>query len=137
MSLPPRPKQSRALATVTSAIESTIELIEERGEDGVRIQDVTARSRVTNGSLMHHFGSREGLIAAALASRYDRSVIERVRLFGDLGGDPDALVAGLSQLLLGARLPARIDARRARLRADPRRTRSRRRVPRGVRRGRR
>jgi AcrR family transcriptional regulator len=117
MSLPPRPKQSRALSTVTSAIDATIELIEERGEDRVRIQDVTARSRVTNGSLMHHFGSREGLIAAALASRYDRSVIERVRLFGDLGGDRDALVAGLSQLLLGASLPARIEARRARLRA--------------------
>jgi AcrR family transcriptional regulator len=117
MVLGPQPVQARALPTVARAIDATIGLIDEFGEERLRIQDVTVRSGVTNGSLMHHFGSREGLIAAALATRYDRSVAERIRTFGALTGPPEVVATGLGAVLVGTGQPLRMESRLARLRA--------------------
>jgi len=117
MPVGPTPVQARAVPTVASAIDAAIGLIEEHGEARLRLQDVTVRSGVSNGSLMHHFGTREGLIAAALSTRYDRAAVDRVRLISDLAESPEAAADGLGQLLAGAGRSGRTDARLARLRA--------------------
>jgi len=112
-----RPVQARALPTVVAAIEATVQLIEERGEAEVRLQDVVARSGVSNGSLMHHFGSRDGLIAAAHSTRSDRASLERLQMLDGLVDEADGFESGLLRLVLDAGGEHRLRARRARLRA--------------------
>lgn len=67
-----RPKQSRALVTVTSLLNAAIEEIETLGEDGVRVETVLEKAGVSIGSLYHHFGGREQLISAARVEQLRR-----------------------------------------------------------------
>jgi AcrR family transcriptional regulator len=117
MVLGPDPVQARAVATVRSALDAAIELLDEQDVDRLRLADVTERSGVSNGSLMHHFGTRDGLVAAALATRFDRGVIDRVRLFDELSVAPDAIAPALARMLVGAGQRERTMARHARFRA--------------------
>jgi AcrR family transcriptional regulator len=117
MTLGPSAVQERAVPTILAVIDATIALIDESGESEVRLVDVTGRSGVSNGSIMHHFGSRDGVISAALATRFDRAVVERIEQFDAIGeqlaGGPEPIVS----LLLGSRDGQRVRARRARVRA--------------------
>src|SRR5690349_13658729 len=51
-------------------MEGTILLLEERGADGLLLEDVLAEADASAGSLYHHFGSRDGLLVAAEEERY-------------------------------------------------------------------
>jgi AcrR family transcriptional regulator len=117
MGLRPDPVQMRAVATVRSAIDAAIELLDEQDGDRLRLAEVTARSGVSNGSLIHHFGTRDGLVAAALATRFDREATDRVRQFDGLAVGPDGIVLALAQLIAGVGQRERAAARRARFRA--------------------
>jgi len=117
MVLGPSPVQHRAVATVRAAIDATVALIDEVGEGRVRLQDVTERSGVTNGSLIHHFGSREGLVAVALATRFDQAVIDRIRMFDELAGDSAVFGPQLARIMVDVSGEQRAVARRARFRA--------------------
>jgi AcrR family transcriptional regulator len=117
MARSPEPVQQRAVATVRAAIDATTALIEELGEDRVRLQDVTARSGVTNGSLVHHFGSREGLVAAALATRFDGAVVDRIRMFDRLSVGEREFGEQLARIMVDVSGAQRGAARRARFRA--------------------
>jgi AcrR family transcriptional regulator len=117
MGLRPEPVQTRGVATVRSAIDAAIELLDEQDGDRLRLTDVTARSGVSNGSLIHHFGTRDGLVAAALATRFDREATDRVRQFDGLAVSPDGVAPALAQLLVGTGQRERAAARRARFRA--------------------
>lgn len=117
MGLRPDPVQMRAVATVRSAIDAAIELLDEQSDDRLRLADVTARSGVSNGSLIHHFGTRGGLVAAALATRFDREATDRVRQFDGLAVGSDGIAPALAQLVAGAGQQERAAARRARFRA--------------------
>ncbi len=117
MGLRPEPVQTRAVATVRSAIDAAIELLDEQDGDRLRLTDVTARSGVSNGSLIHHFGTRDGLVAAALATRFDREATDRVRQFDGLAVSLDGVAPALAQLLVGTGQRERAAARRARFRA--------------------
>jgi AcrR family transcriptional regulator len=112
----PAPVQARAHVTIRRAIEVTADLIDERGEDGVRLQDVVQRSGVSAGSLTHHFGSREGLIAAALMERFDRAAEQRSRSFDIDTSDPDRFLAGMSAILASSAAGERDAWRLARIR---------------------
>lgn len=51
-------------------LAATIEAIAEHGEQGVRVRDIAAAVGVTEPSIYHFFGSREGLVDAAQVARY-------------------------------------------------------------------
>ena len=67
-------KQERARETITVVLAATREFLDEQGEQGVRMDEVQRRSGVSSGSIYHHFGDRDGLIAAAQVDRFDRVV---------------------------------------------------------------
>lgn len=72
----PQPIQARAEATVSVVIDATIRAIEANGEASVRIDDILKETGISKGSLYHHFGGREGLIAAARVTQFSRFVAE-------------------------------------------------------------
>jgi len=69
----PMPKQQRGAETVRAAVGATVELLERLPVHEVTFKAIRARSGVSQGSLTHHFGSRDGLIATAHVARYERS----------------------------------------------------------------
>src|SRR3954471_10623224 len=50
--------------TRARVLEAAAGLIEERGFGAVSIGDLTAASGVSNGSIYHHFGAKDGVLAA-------------------------------------------------------------------------
>jgi len=49
-------------------------MLQERGEQGLRIADVAKQTGASTGTIYHFFGSREGLIKAARAHQYLREI---------------------------------------------------------------
>ena len=64
----------RSVSTRDRLLEAAIAVIDEHGEVGVRVTEISDAAGVTRPSLYHFFGSREGLIVAAQAERYRRSI---------------------------------------------------------------
>lgn len=64
-------------------IEAAIEIMDREGEAGLRVDTVTEKVGVTKPSLYHFFGDREGLVSAAYAEMYRRSLIHGLREFHD------------------------------------------------------
>lgn len=64
-------------------IEATIRAIEAGGEASVRIDDILKETGISKGSLYHHFGGREGLIAAARVTQFSRFVAEDAKNIRD------------------------------------------------------
>ena len=58
-------KRSDGIATSERLICEAAREIQKYGVDGFDVQRVMERAKATNGSLYHHFGSKNGLIAAA------------------------------------------------------------------------
>lgn len=78
---PPRRRavQDRAVRSVQAAIDATVELLETRGEAGVRIADIAQRSGLSHGAIYHHFGDRDGLIQAAQFARLSNQPAADIR----------------------------------------------------------
>ena len=55
-------------------LESAIAAIDERGEAGVRVEEILREVGVGAPTLYHHFGNREGLVLAAQAERFIRTL---------------------------------------------------------------
>jgi AcrR family transcriptional regulator len=114
---------SRGSETVAVVLEVTRSLLEEQGEQGVRIEEVQRRSGVSSGSIYHHFGDRAGLIAAAQVDRFDRAVREdAVGLVATLTGaatqgDPAVYFAALRRQAATVVQPERSRIRWARITA--------------------
>jgi AcrR family transcriptional regulator len=72
----PKPVQARAEATIAAVIEATVGALESGNEADVRIDEILAKTGISKGSLYHHFGGREGLIAAARVVQFSRFVEE-------------------------------------------------------------
>ena len=82
--LAPQPKQSRALDTIELVLAETNKAIAQGGEAAVRVQDISAKSKVSIGSIYHHFGDRDGLIRAAYVETFRSAIqndIDRVKRF--------------------------------------------------------
>jgi AcrR family transcriptional regulator len=82
--LAPAPKQSRALDTISVVLAETNKAITEGGEAAVRVQDISAKAKVSIGSIYHHFGDRDGLIRAAYVETFRSAIqsdIDRVQRF--------------------------------------------------------
>lgn len=67
---PPRPvrrtQAERSLETRAKLLDAAERALVERGYAGTTTPDVCRRAGITNGSLLHHFGTRERLLAATL-----------------------------------------------------------------------
>ncbi len=88
-----RTQAERSASTQARLVEATIGCLVELGYAGTTTVAVCRRAGVSHGSLLHHFGTRERLLGAALEAVY-------ARLRG-------RLVAGLEELPHG---DARVDA---------------------------
>lgn len=64
-------------------MDAAIADMESTGEASIRITKILKESGVTNGSLYHHFGSREGLVREAIAERFVGSVTEGLLVFSE------------------------------------------------------
>ena len=69
--------------TPSRLLEATITMIDAGGEGSVRLRDIAAAAGVTLPSIYHFFGSRDGLIEEAQATRYARTQEGIVRAFTD------------------------------------------------------
>ncbi|WP_217166797.1 TetR/AcrR family transcriptional regulator [Streptomyces sp. AC512_CC834] len=58
------PKQQRGAATVEQVLDCVLDIYAVSGETGVTVSAVTSASGVSAGSVYHHFGSLQGVLAA-------------------------------------------------------------------------
>lgn len=77
-----RPKNSTR-DTRGELLEAAIRIVETGGEQSLRTRAISEAVGVTEPSLFHFFGSREGLIEAAQAERFRRSQLEMFVPFRD------------------------------------------------------
>jgi AcrR family transcriptional regulator len=80
----PQPKQARAHETIQLLIDATDKVIRSQGEAAVRIQDISAETGISIGSIYHHFGDRDGLIRATQVHQFADTVktdMPRVKRF--------------------------------------------------------
>jgi AcrR family transcriptional regulator len=72
----PAPKQERSKATIDQVLAIASSVLSEYGESRVRVQEISAETGVSIGSIYHHFGNREGLILAAYVDTYAKGMRE-------------------------------------------------------------
>lgn len=91
---------SAAALTRERVLSTAAELLAEHGCDGLGIVELSERSGVSNGSIYHHFGSKEGVLAAVLVGvidDYQRTLIGALEAHRD---DPEGGV----RAVIGAHL---------------------------------
>lgn len=67
--------------TRSRLLEAAISVIADRGEQAIKVRDIAQSADVTEPSVYHFFGSRDGLISAAQAERYARDQEPGLRAF--------------------------------------------------------
>jgi AcrR family transcriptional regulator len=80
----PQPKQARALNTIDAVLSATNKAMAAGGESAVRVQEISESTKVSIGSIYHHFGDRDGLIRAAYVQTFRQTIqkdIDRVKRF--------------------------------------------------------
>jgi AcrR family transcriptional regulator len=93
------PSTTRATAADTrdAVLTAAEQLFDTRGFAAVSISDLTAASGVSNGSIYHHFASKDGVLAALVVcalTRYHRDLTDAVEAHaGDAEGGVRAAVA--------------------------------------------
>lgn len=65
-----RPTTTRGLVTVDRLIQITTQELDRVGLNRIDIDSILRKSKVSKGSLYHHFGSKDGLLAAAEAQQF-------------------------------------------------------------------
>ena len=68
------PRLKEEEGTRKRILNAAVDCLEQYGESGVRLREIKDRVSVHTGSIYHFFESRDGLIAAAHAERYRRSL---------------------------------------------------------------
>ena len=63
-------------------LEAAITVLDHDGEAAIRVRDVSRAAGVSSASLYHFFGDREGMIEAAQAERYQRSLFALMEPLG-------------------------------------------------------
>jgi len=85
-----RASQARSLMTKQALITATIECLWERGYAGATIAEISHKADVTHGAHLHHFGTREELIAAAVDALFQRMIGEFELRFSKLPSNIEA-----------------------------------------------
>ncbi len=81
--VPDRPRRThaeRAAATRGKIVDAVVESIAEVGYRRTTAQEITRRAGVTWGAVNHHFGGKQGILAAVLESSFDHfaSLVESI-----------------------------------------------------------
>lgn len=88
MARPPRPPvPTAARSSRQRALAAALALFERQGVAGTTIEQVRDRAGVSIGSLYHHFGNRDGLVAALFEDLLERY---RMAVAAELGKGEDA-----------------------------------------------
>jgi AcrR family transcriptional regulator len=74
-------------ATRRTVLDAAARLFDERGFAAVSIGDLTAASGVSNGSIYHHFGSKEGVLAEVVAGALEGYQQGLLAVLNDHAGD--------------------------------------------------
>ena len=109
---PRRTQAARSAATRARLVEATIRCLVERGYAGTTTVAVCARSGVSHGSLLHHYGTRERLLGAALDAVYERlrsPVIEAIEALPPGSARVEALVDGMAAAFLAPEFKAVVE----------------------------
>lgn len=115
-----RETSRRGRATIEKLLEVTISELDRVGLAEVDIESLLRKSKISKGSLYHHFGSKNGLLAAAEAQQYMKYLKREGETFRKLIEDCKSkqkfidLVAAVMKI---TRLEANIDFRKKRVRA--------------------
>jgi AcrR family transcriptional regulator len=67
-------RREETSATLEAIISAAGAIIDEQGVEGLRIAEVCERAGVGSSSIYHLFGDRDGLVAATLTDRFDRTL---------------------------------------------------------------
>lgn len=71
------------LGTRKRLLDAAVSIIDKEGVEGIRIRDIAAAAGVREPSVYHFFGSREGLVEAALTERFTVQQSEMFHAFGE------------------------------------------------------
>lgn len=90
-----KPQQRRSRATLEKLLTAGLELLEERGYEGLSIADLSARASVSVGSIYQRFDGKEELFAALQERALERIDAEQIELFRSIDRSlPDAELIG-------------------------------------------
>ncbi len=77
-------RAERSRDTRERVLAVAVEQLERGGEAAVRIDEINTRAGVSIGSIYHHFGDRDGVIAAAQLRRFSRYAESEVASLADV-----------------------------------------------------
>ena len=105
-------RAERSDRTRERVIEVALAHLEAGGEASIRVDRICTESGVSMGSIYHHFGDRDGVIAAAQVRRFARSTDEGMTAFLD-GADGALDRAGFRRFILDGATEGDATTRRA------------------------
>jgi AcrR family transcriptional regulator len=97
-SAPRRSQAERSAATRDALLDATIECLVEHGYENTTTSRVAARAGVSRGAHLHHFQTRQALLAAAMERLAERRGAELLAAAEDLPEGRERLVQGLDLL---------------------------------------
>lgn len=69
-----RTQKSRSEEARDRLLRSTVEVLIDRGYNGLTTKEVASRAGFSNGALVHHYSTKSELVVAATAFVYDRAI---------------------------------------------------------------
>jgi AcrR family transcriptional regulator len=121
---PQKPDGRRELGDRTRQrlLEATSELLAERGEDAIRLRDITDAAQVNVAAVNYHFGSLKALYTAATKEAIQTIIDEAVQELSELGQDATLkqIVAAWTRSAIAARTGTECEQRLAFMRITAR-----------------
>lgn len=91
-----RTQESRSKAAREKLLNATLEVLRERGYNGLTTKEVAVRAGFSNGALMHHYSTKADLVIAAGAHIYERHITNGRRIAASAAARKDPLSAFIS-----------------------------------------
>jgi len=85
-------------------LEAAVAVVDERGEAALRVTEIAGTAGVAIGLIHHHFGSREGLVAAVQAVRFAgaaREDLDRIEAIIDSAASPAEFRSAIAAITAG------------------------------------
>lgn len=83
-----RPPNTDPAVTRRRILEAAVDLFGEYGREGAAIREVARRSDVSMSTVLHHFGSKQGLFDACVAAMFDELARQRDQQIAAIAGVP-------------------------------------------------
>ena len=115
-----REKSRRGRATIEKLLEVTISELDRVGLAEIDLDSLLRKSKISKGSLYHHFGSKNGLLAAAEAQQFMKYLKREGETFRELIEDcksKQKFIYLVAAVMTITRLEENIDFRKKRVRA--------------------